>query len=94
MRISRMESFEGSCPPLKPSMKIAPPLGPADGPASAARSAAKSSGLSANASRSCPRKTNAPAFDEGSVPIATPLVLSFTVTFCDAAITFNLRSMD
>ena len=39
MRISRIDSLGGSCPPLKPSTKIAPPLGPAEGPASACRSA-------------------------------------------------------
>src|ERR1035438_5787644 len=31
MRISRIDSFGGSCPPLSPSTKIDPPLGPAEG---------------------------------------------------------------
>src|SRR5437764_165939 len=66
MRISRIDSFGGSCPPLKPSMKMEPPPGPAAGPASAFRSAARSSGLSDNASRSSPRMTSALALFEGS----------------------------
>ena len=67
MRISRIDSFGGSCPPLKPSTKIDPPLGPADGPASAGRSAARSSGSSESASRSAPRSTTALALLEESV---------------------------
>ena len=91
MRISRMDSFGGSCPPLKPSMKMAPPFGPAEGPASASRSDCRSSALSESASRSPPESTSALALPDASALTAGP-EFSFTVTCCAAADTRKRRS--
>src|ERR1019366_6587293 len=93
MRISRIDSFGGSCPPLKPSTKMDPPLGPAEGPARAERSAARSSGSSESASRSAPRRTMAPALLEESVLSACPAVFC-TVSFSEIDATFNTRFSD
>src|ERR1019366_4878744 len=89
MRISRIDSLGGNCPPLNPSTKMEPPLGPADGPANACRSAARSSGSSESASRSDPRSTTALALLEESV-LKTDAESS-TVTFSDTDATLRVR---
>ena len=56
MRTSRIDSFGGMRPPVKPSIKICPPFGPADGPAIACTAAESASGSSGSTSRSWPLK--------------------------------------
>ena len=89
MRISRIDSFGGMRPPVKPSMKICPPLGPAAGPASACNAAARSSGSSGSASRSVPLMTSALALLSASVLTGASLE---TVTSCFSSVTLNLMS--
>src|SRR5258708_7834608 len=90
MRISRMDSLGGSWPPLKPSMKMAPPLGPADGPARAWRSAVRSSGASGSASRAAPLMMVALALLEVSTLTDGP-GLSLTVSCWLAVATLSWR---
>ena len=57
MRISRIESFGGSCPPEKPLTRIWGPPGPVEGTASPRNAAERPPGPFGRASRSFPRST-------------------------------------
>src|SRR5579872_1619553 len=90
MRISRMESLDGSVPLLNPSIMISPPPGPDDGPASACKSCCRSSGSSERDCKSLPLNTRAPALLDGSVD-NNGVELLCTVTCCTTSETFNCR---
>ena len=89
MRTSRIDSFGGMRPPVKPSIKICPPFGPADGPAIACTAAESASGSSGSTSRSWPLSTTASALFAGSVlkPCS-----SVTVMTCFSSVTTRRTS--